>query len=295
MKHCRAIALLLGGALAAAAQAPELWREWLYSAPIAGQAAAEDQLLRAALPTHVNAHAQPGWRDLRIVSDTHEETPYLLRAPAAPEYVPLAVAFRLDGNAPRRQTWWIADLGAPQLVARLRFDLEEPDFYRAVRISRSDDGTKWFTVFNGEIFRLRRSPRASPREPRERLDFPLPEARARYWRVEVQDRDDPPLPGLRIALDFVPCYILFRAARGRSYRLFYGNRRATAPSYSLARLVDDTEIAAAAPASIGEEVPTPRTPPPQLPWTERNAIVLWIALAAATGLLGWLAIKALRG
>lgn len=419
MRRLAAAAFLCLVAWSALAQAPELWRDWRYSAPIDSSAAAAGRLLRAAVPPYVNAQAQPGWRDLRIISDTHEELPYLLhsqpgehslewrsarllevsfapgestqgivdlgldpaehnslqvelgqqdyfvwveiaisadarawrilteRAPiyrfasnnlsgnqtiryspsrsrylrvrllegkqrlpldsvrvarevvVEPEFVPVQATFRPDPAAPRKQTWWVADLGAPQPIARVRFELAEPEFYRTVRISRSDDGKAWLSACDGDIFRVKRA-RTAQAEPgekrmyRERLQVQLPESRARYWRVEVLDRDDPPLPQMRIALDSIPRYVVFRAVPGRSYRLLYGNPRAAAPSYSMAQLVDAKEIASAAPAAIGAETFLPEAPK-EIPWTERNAIVLWIALAAATGLLGWLAIKALRG
>jgi hypothetical protein len=216
-----------------------------------------------------------------------------------PEFVPVEANFRPDPAAPRKQTWWVADLGAPQPVSRVRFALDEPEFYRTVRISRSDDGKAWRYIGDGDIFRLKRlrAAQAGPsdeREQRERLQVQLTESRARYWRVEVLDRDDPPLPRIRIALDSIARYVVFRAAPGRTYRLHYGNPRAAAPAYSMGQLVEAAEIATAASAAMGAETFMPEAPR-EVPWTERNSIVLWIALAAATGLLGWLAIRALRG
>lgn len=419
MKRLAAVATLCLAALVAFAQAPELWRDWRYSAPIDSSGAAEGKLLRAAVPPFVNAHAQPGWRDLRIVSDTHEETPYLLhaqpgerslewrrarllevsfasgentqgivdmgldppehnslqielgqqdyfvwveiaisgdarawrilteRAPiyrfasnnlsgnqtvrysasrsrylrvrllegkqrlpldavrvarevvVEPEFLPVEATFRPDPAAPRKQTWWVADLGAPQPIARVRFTLDEPEFYRTVHLSYSQDSKYWLSATDGDIYRVKRLRGASTgagdeREQRERLHIAVGEARARYWRVEVLDRDDPPLPRIRIALDSVPRYVVFRPAPGRTYRLLYGTSRAAAPAYSMAQLVEAAEVGTALSAVIGAETFLPEAPK-QVPWTERNAVVLWIALAAATGLLGWLAIKALRG
>lgn len=419
MRRSAAVLALGLVALAAFAQAPELWREWGYSAPIDTGAAQEGKLLRAAIPPYVTARAEAGWRDLRVVDDAAQEVPFLLhaqpgerrierraarllevsfapgestqgivdlgpdpaehnslqidlsqpdyflwveiavsgdartwrilveRAPiyrftsnhlsgnqtigyspsrsrylrvrllegkqrlplesvrvarevvVEPEFVPLQATFRPDGAAPRRQTWWVADLGAPQPVSRVRFELDEPEFYRAVRISYSSDGKFWSSACDGDMYRVQRLKGAGAgtpeeREPRERLQVRFPEARARFWRVEVQDRDDPPLQRLRIALDSVPRYVVFRPAPGRAYRLLYGNPRAPAPSYSLVQLVDEAEIPLAPVGAIGAEAATPVVPV-ELPWTERNAIVLWVALAAAVGLLGWLAVKALRG
>lgn len=214
------------------------------------------------------------------------------------EYAPLPATFRPDAAAPRQQTWWTADLGAVQPVTEVRFEHDAPEFYRALRISRSDDGKFWMPAGSGDIYRIRRkipaAAKGAERDTREQLRVSFSETRARYWRVEVMDRNDPSMQGLRISLHTLPRFVVFRAEPGRSYQLVYGNNRAGAPSYSLAQLVQAEEIESAAAVTIGKAVATPVTPP-VLPWSERNPAVLWAAVIAAVAVLGWLALRALRG
>jgi len=417
MKRWSAVAAFLCLTAVVAAQT-DLWTEWRFSAPIEAGAASEARLLRVQLPNEVTAHAQPGWRDLRVVDEAGHETPYVLhfqpevqttewrearllevsflpgestqgivdlgenppehnsltlgidlsdyslwvevavsnnartwrilneRSPIyrftsnglvgnqtvrystsrsrylrirlldgtrklpfssariaqevrrEAEYAPLTATFRPDPAAPRQQTWWTADLGATHPVSQARFELDAPDFSRALRISRSGDGQHWIPACSGDIFRIRRGPTTSGKggEPgtRERLRVSFPEVQGRYWRVEVLDRNDPPLQGLRISLFTVPRFVVFRAEPGHSYRLMYGNSRAGEPSYSLAQLVQPEELESAPLVAMGTPVEAviPERP---LPWSERNPAVLWGALIAAAAVLGLLALRALRG
>ncbi|MGH9792868.1 MAG: DUF3999 family protein [Candidatus Acidiferrales bacterium] len=235
-------------------------------------------------------------RAVRVTQEVREEA----------EMVPLPATFRPDPAAPRQQTWRTADLRGPdqsgrgaQPVSEVRFEHDAPDFYRTLRISRSDDGKFWSQAASGDIYRVKRSARAGAdnqgaRATRERLCVTLPETYGRYWRVELMDRNDPPLQALRITLHTVPRHALFRAEPGRSYRLLYGNERAPAPQYSLGQLIDPAEIASAARITVGAAtaVDAPADP---LPWTERHPYVLWAAAIFAAAVLGLLALRALRG
>ncbi len=234
-------------------------------------------------------------RAVRVTQEVREQA----------ELIPLPVTFRPDPVAPRQQTWWVADLRGPdqsgrgaQPVSEVRFEHDAPEFYRALRISRSDDGKFWSQAASGDIYRVKRRARAADdnqerRATRERLRVTFPETYGRFWRVEVMDRNDPPLQALRITLRTIPRHVVFRAEPGRSYRLLYGNERAAPPEYSLAQLIDPAEIASAPRATVGAAtaVDAPVAP---LPWTERHPYVLWAAAIFAAAVLGLLALRALR-
>jgi hypothetical protein len=203
------------------------------------------------------------------------------------ERTAIEAAFVADATAPRQQTWWKADLGSALYVSEIRFAVNEPEFYRALRVSASNNGQHWWTAGSGDIFRI------AQRERNERLNLPIAETRARYWRVEVLDRSDPPLPGLHISLFATRRYVVFRQQPRRTYRLLYGNENAPAPQYSLARLLNATDIESASPATIGSEGIAPAAPA-VIPWTERHGYALWVAVGAAVAALAVLAVRALR-
>ena len=112
-----------------------------------------------------------------------------------------------DSAAPQGETWWRADMAeARQPVSEARVDVDQPEFHRAVRVSISDDGQQWRTAGQGDVFRLAIAQRdaAADEETRERLRVRFPEVQARYWRVQVFNRNDPPLAGLKVDLFGTP-------------------------------------------------------------------------------------------
>jgi hypothetical protein len=212
------------------------------------------------------------------------------------ERQPVDAAFRRDPAAPAQQTWWVADLGEAQPPAsEMRFEIDEPEFYRAIRVRTSDDGKTWSVAGSGDIYRIRLSERAAAAASspvREQLKVTLPERQARFWRVEVLDRNDPSLAA-NVRLFVIPRSAVFRTAPGRAYQMVYGNTRAAAAEYNMARLVDAAALEAAAPARLAaEEINAGYVDP--APWSERNPAVLWLALGVAVLVLGALAVRALR-
>jgi hypothetical protein len=211
------------------------------------------------------------------------------------ERAPIDLALRPDPASPANESWWLADLGeARQPVSEVRFSVEQPEFHRAVRVRSSDDGKLFRAAGQGDIYRIPARAAASPEEDdRERLRVAFPEARARYWRVEVFNRNDPPLTATRVQLLGTPRRVVFRAEPGRSYRLLFGHPRASTAQYEMARLTPDVEQEAAVPTTLGAAAANPSWVDPA-PWTERHPYLLWIALVAAALILALVALRALR-
>jgi hypothetical protein len=205
-----------------------------------------------------------------------------------PELLDVPVTFSAAADLAERHSGWQTDLGAALPVSEAVFTAGEGEFHRPVLVRVSDDGRRWRLAGQGEIFRLRRGDTVQ-----ERLRVPFPETASRHVRVEMFNRNDPPLAGLSVSLRSVARQVVLRQEPGRAYQLLYGRDRTPAPSYELARLVTADELRTATRGALGEERSMPGHPRP-LPWTERHTIVLWIALALAVGVLGWLALRSLR-
>jgi hypothetical protein len=88
-------------------------------------------------------------------------------------------------------------------------------------------------------------------------------------------------------------FVLFHPKENRSYRLIYGNARASAPQYDLARTlhIQPNEVMLH-PSVFDEELTSNYTDP--RPFTERHPNLLWLALAIAVVLLSYAALRALR-
>ena len=212
-------------------------------------------------------------------------------ATEAAERAAAPVALAPDSASAPAVSSWRADLGTPNLpIAEVRFEVAQPAFNRSVSVFASTDGESWHKEAHGKIYRFRQNDLLE-----ESLCFSFPEVQGmRYWRVQVENGNDPPLAGARPALYTTPRHIIFRQEPGRSYRLLYGQSEAKAPQYELGRLANRKDIESAAAGSLGsEEVNTSQLDP--RPWTEQHPAVLWTALGVAIILLAFSALRALRG
>src|SRR5262249_15040790 len=115
----------------------------------------------------------------------------------------------------------------------------------------------------------------------------------RYWRVEILNGNDPPLSRVELSASMVPRLVLFRPAAGHSYRLAYGNEKATSPQYDLERTLHISATEEAFANTIGPEEQNASYEDPR-PFSERHPAVLWTALALAAILLGLTALRTMR-
>jgi hypothetical protein len=88
-------------------------------------------------------------------------------------------------------------------------------------------------------------------------------------------------------------FVLFHPVQNRSYRLIYGNARAAAPQYDLARTLHIQANEVMVHLGLGTEEATSNYADPR-PFTERHPNLLWIALGVAVVLLGSAALRAMR-
>jgi hypothetical protein len=213
-----------------------------------------------------------------------------------PERVPVDIDLMPDPNPPAHSTSWIADTGQRAvLVAEVRFDVPEPaEFIRSVEFSTSSDRQNWSTWTTGEIYRYHQG--SSPSSiAHEQLTMPLPYGltTARYWRLEILNGDDPPLAGVTPHFYTTPRHLVFEQQPGHTYRLIYGQYRASAPQYDLERRLDSAQELAAVAGTVGAESENSDYSDPR-PWTERHTMVLWIVVGLVALLLGYSAIRALK-
>lgn len=132
-------------------------------------------------------------------------------------------------------------------------------------------------------------------EERLSVDAPvgLP-ADATKWTVTIENGDDAPIALNSVRLEMVERDLCFDVAAGGTYLLYYGDSAVAAPRYDYATLF--TRQPDAAQASVGPEIPNPafQPRPDTRPLTERYPALLWIALAAAIGMLGLVALRTAR-
>ncbi len=208
-----------------------------------------------------------------------------------PERTALPVQMTLETSADSAESRWRVDCGTVNFpVTEVAFSTEQPEFYRAVRLSTSENAEEWRFRASGEIHRYREGGKL-----KEQVRVVFPESSGeRYWRVEIVNGNDPPLSNARFELRGVPRRMLFLAQPGRTYRVLYGNLAAKSPQYDVAHLFAALPPKPAyAVASLRSEELNTAYADPQ-PFTERHPVVLWVALAIAIAVLGFAALRALR-
>ncbi len=195
-----------------------------------------------------------------------------------------------DTGGEASQTQWTMDLGSGNdSVAKFKFETSQPEFYRAVRILTSRDQKEWQFAGGGEIHRY-----VEGGKTEESLEVQCYETGGpRYWRVAVLNASDAPLSAIRLSAAMPLRFVLFHPAPNRSYRLIYGNARASAPQYDLSRTLQIPALEAMFHPGLGAEEATSNYADPR-PFTERHPNLLWIALGVAVVLLGSAALRALR-
>jgi hypothetical protein len=195
-----------------------------------------------------------------------------------------------DSNGAPSQTQWTVDAGAAAIpVAGFNFETTQPEFYRAVRLLNSTDEKEWQSVGGGEIHRFAANGRTEESLGVQSYEMWGP----RYWRVEVLNASDTPLSEIRLSLTMPLRFVLFHPLQNHTYRLIYGNFRATAPQYDLARTLHIQANEVMAHLGLGAEEATSNYADPR-PFTERHPNLLWVALAIAVVLLGSAALRAMR-
>ena len=96
-----------------------------------------------------------------------------------------------------------------------------------------------------------------------------------------------------MSLAMISRFVLFHPIQTHTYHLLYGNVRATAPQYDLARTLRIQPNDVMLSPSLGPEETTLNYADPR-PFTERHPNLLWLALGVAVTLLGYAALRALR-
>lgn len=199
--------------------------------------------------------------------------------------------FQLANSDDTTETAWTIDLASSRIpVSQLRLATETPEFYRAVRISGSEDGKIWSCRGSGVIYRYKQG-----NTIRESLSVDFPEwPENRLLRADVINGNDQPLRNTKLSLFAVPRVLVFRPQPNTSYRLLYGNERAGSPQYDLSHYL---EAGAVKPVhtelSLGPEETTANYQDPR-PFSERHPSLLWISLGVAIVLIGLTALKTLR-
>jgi hypothetical protein len=133
------------------------------------------------------AGAQPGLRDVRLFDAQNREVGYLLVPPdkGQPEWIAGRV---LPIASTKTTSGFEVDLGAAQLVDRLKLEGIRAPFLKRVTLEGSGDRAHWTMLADATVFDL-------PDEHLTRLDIAFPGGEYRYLRVTWDDRSSARVTG----------------------------------------------------------------------------------------------------
>ena len=119
----------------------------------------------------------------------------------------------------------------------------------------------------------------------------LGESRYLYYRITIFNEDNPPLPVEEPIASGFARKIIFAAAAGETYRLYYGNSEASAPSYELEKVfpylvTEDLPVARLGRHEVNPAVDVMPVRPDSVPFTERYPWLLPTVVALAALLVG---------
>lgn len=123
-------------------------------------------------------------------------------------------------------------------------------------------------------------------------------AHHRYIRIEVDNGDDAPLRGVEVSAWSRSRALLVEGEHPRPYTVYYGNPRASAPSYDFARIPTGAQVARRSVSGRwepGYENPAFEPLPDTRSFATRNPGLVTGALAFAALALGAVGLLALRG
>ena len=199
--------------------------------------------------------------------------------------LPLSIIERED-DPDRKETALLLDAGGPGFPAnRITLDIPQRNFHRSVSLEGSHDLSEWrFVQSNETLYDF-----DTPKFVGSDLTIGFGESRFRYYRVTIVNKDNPPLPVATARAGGFVRKLVFSADPGQSYRLYYGNPDASAPSYDLERIFPYLVTEGLPMAGLGPHTQNPAfavlAPPPQ-PFTERYPWLLPTVVAVAALLIG---------
>ena len=177
--------ILLVFAATSAAQLPEAWQHWRYSAPIQIASSSSDRLVSVLVPSSATTRARRDWIDLRVIDSHGDEVPFVLHARLGGKtsnrsQVPLLEPSAVEGSYQQA----VADTGSRGAVHNsIRLHLETgQNLLSWVEIAVSGDLKDWQVVrAKAPIYVLRAQGMG------ENTDVSYPDSASRYVRIRILD------------------------------------------------------------------------------------------------------------
>lgn len=201
--------------------------------------------------------------------------------------------FNSSENSQRRATEVIIDFkqeGVP--VAKIALKTASENFKRGVLVYSGNNAKDWRFLGQGYVFRYKTAKFSG-----ENLVLNFPETNDRYVKLEIINKDNAPLPVSDLVAFSVFREVAFPAEKNNSYRIFYGNDKASYPEYDLESYFKYLDLGGATAANLSSQKNNPEFVPekePQKPVSERVPYLFTIVLVLTSAMLLLLVYKFLK-
>ncbi|MCH7959845.1 MAG: DUF3999 family protein [Candidatus Hydrogenedentes bacterium] len=206
-----------------------------------------------------------------------------------------------DTEREKNATILVIDLGYNNLpLEELRLEITNPYFYRPFDLSgrraetetiqrKSETGwddierdIPWSHLRRGVFYRIQKDGEMEEQLAVEKIRTPY-----RYLRLRIFNGDDAPLKldaAAVVAQRRALGSLVFAHAHGETYSLIFGNEKASAPKYDLARAiegVDEIDVPTVGLGAVNALIFEPEAPA----WSTQYAWVIWVVLIVAVVLM----------
>jgi hypothetical protein len=175
-------------------------------------------------------------------------------------------------------------------LSRFSFSVpaEQVNFRRTVSIEDSQGAQ----VASGQISRVRIN-RAGTLVIAENLSVNVSPMSGKVTLV-IDNADNPPLTAIAAEPQAFEQRVYFEPQGKTALRLYYGDEKLSTPDYDYARFFHLETSAAQAQLGPGSHNAQYAGRPDDRPWSDRHAVILWIAMLVAVAALGALAFEGFR-
>ncbi len=171
----------------------------------------------------------------------------------------------------------------------VNLNISDKNFVRKVVVEVTDNyssTTNNWTYINGVVISKINTSIFNGGDTEVRFD----DQNKRYIKLTIVNEDNPPLNiSNEVNVSGTNAEVIFEGKSGKSYRIYYGNKHATAPRYDISRLSDYIEKNDLPMIGVGQESENPGFVPdkdPVVPFTERNKTILNVFLVIIVIIIG---------
>lgn len=215
--------------------------------------------------------------------DIYGATAYFTQE-SAPEEMTYPTTVTLHQEEEKKQrSITVFDLGNQGYPTnRLVVDTPQDNFYRETSLEVSNDAETWQAIHESEALYSYTSATVDANN----FSINYPESTLRYFRLIIHNQDNPPLPITGARAQGYAHALIFHANSDKSYRLYYGNKTASAPSYDLERLYPYLDAGYRHQGQMGDQASNSLYKAQPVVFTERYPWLLPVIVAVASIIIG---------